>query len=74
MPFMREILKMYFLREQFWGSNFENVFFDNAFFWERNFEKVYFEKYLNWLLIGMAADCGGCWISVSKQKYYPKLG
>ena len=44
MPFMREILKMYFLREKFWGNNFENVFFDNVFFRERNFEKVYFEE------------------------------
>ena len=44
MPFMREILKMYFLMEQLWGSNFENVFLDNAFFWERNFEKVHFEE------------------------------
>ena len=30
---------MYFLREQFWGSNFD--------------------KYLSWLLIEMAVDCGG---------------
>ena len=60
-----------FLEEQFWkciiwGSNFENIFLRKQFwkwiFWENNFDKYYVDCWLDWLLIGMTADWGGCWL------------